>query len=256
MSVHASTELDDGYGSQFAGLYDRMFPKGEFAQPTIDGLSALHPRPGTGALEFGVGTGRIALPLSRVVGDIDGVDVSDDMLTILRAESRPGSSVRPILADMRTYETDHTYDLVYCVCFTLSLLLTDDDVESAVRGMARTVAPGGRLVLELPDRAGIVALHEGRSRASFFTPYPEPGTGLQTYGWLVDEDRIWSCNYIWHEADGTSRLASDISRLYTPDELDELVQACGLTRTGCYGDWDLREYSPGVASFIAVYENR
>ncbi|MEV5932002.1 class I SAM-dependent methyltransferase [Streptomyces sp. NPDC052079] len=241
---------DIGYGTQFAQWYDRVFPKGAAGQAVADALAGLHPDPDAGTLEFGVGTGRIAVPLSRKTGRVTGVDSSPEMLAQLAAA--PGNEeVVPVHADIRTYTDTRAYGLVYMVCGTLSMLLTPEDQREAVRRAADLLVPGGRLVVETGNRPAVETLHEGRLRTTLFTPYPEPGTGLQTHSTLTPE--IWQCSHIWYESDGTSRVGTELARLTVPDEVDAYATAAGLTPEGRYADWNLTPYAEQYPMFVTTY---
>src|SRR5699024_2355046 len=116
---------DIGYGREFAHFYDRIFPKDATAERTADVLAGMHPGNGP-ALELGVGTGRIAIPLARRVGPVVGVDSSVEMLDRLRSDiAHTEVDVTPVHGDIRAYRDDTKYVLVYCVCATLSMLLDE-----------------------------------------------------------------------------------------------------------------------------------
>ncbi|EKX67235.1 class I SAM-dependent methyltransferase [Streptomyces ipomoeae] len=228
---------DIGYGQQFAGWYDRLFPDNTSVDVEVARLAALHPDPGSGTIEFGVGNGRLALPLSRLVGPVTGIDSSPEMLDVLRAALRPDTPVEPVHADIRAYTADRTVGLVYCVCATLSMVLTRDEQQQVVRRAADLLAPGGRLVVETHNKSAVVDLHEGRRRTTLFTPYPEAGTGLQSHSVLYPEESLWHLSHIWYEADGTTKVGSEISRLTAPEEMDEYARAAGLEPESRFGDW-------------------
>lgn len=228
---------DIGYGQQFATWYDRLFPDDETVDVEVERLASLHPDPVTGTIEFGVGNGRLALPLSRLVGPITGIDSSPEMLGVLRGSLRPDTPVEPVHADIRTYTADRTVGLVYCVCATMSMLLTPHDQRQAVQRAADLLAPGGRLVVETHNKSAIVNLHEGRSRATFFFPYPEGGTGLRSDSHLLPEGSVWHLSHTWYEADGSTRLGSEVSRLTAPEELDAYASTAGLEPEDRFGDW-------------------
>ncbi|WP_416974458.1 class I SAM-dependent methyltransferase [Streptomyces sp. 4F14] len=235
-----NTVVDDiGYGRQFDGFYHRLFPAGDEVTVEVDQLAALHPDPTSGTFELGVGNGRIAIPLSRKVGPITGVDSSPEMLALLMDDLAPDTPVTPVHADIREYTSRRTAGLVYCVCATLSMLLDADDQRRAVRRAADLLAPGGRLVVETHNASAVVDLHEGRRRTSYFVPYPEPGTGLQTYSTLTPGSSLWHMSHIWYEADGTTRVGTEVSRLTTPDELDAYARAAGLVPEHRFGDWSV-----------------
>lgn len=233
-----TTAIDDiGYGRQFAGWYDRLFPNNASVDVEVRRIASLHPDPASGTIEFGVGNGRLALPLSRLVGPITGIDSSPEMLAVLRAGLRPDTPVDPVHADIRTYTADHTVGLVYCVCATLSMLLTPEGQQEAVQRAADLLTPGGRLVIETHNKSAVVDLHEGRSRATLFSPYPEAGTGLQSHSLLVPEESLWHLSHIWYEADGSTQVGTEVSRLTTPEEMDAYARAAGLTPEARFGDW-------------------
>ncbi|MEH0057796.1 class I SAM-dependent DNA methyltransferase [Auritidibacter ignavus] len=247
-----TTVQDIGYAEQFAGWYDRIFPKDASAQILVDFLARHHPDPTAGTLEMGVGTGRIAAPLARHVGQVVGVDCSELMLEGLRQECDE-ATVRPVLGDMRTYSEDRRYGLVYIVCSALALQLDQQAQEESMLRAAELLAPGGRLIIETHNRPGCVALHEGSTRTSLFAPYPEPNTGLQTYATLLPDD-LWHCSQIWYEADGTHRIGTEVLRLLTPEEVDSYAASAGLVRDGLWADAMGNPYQEAGLLFIASYK--
>lgn len=245
------TVEDIGYGREFDGWYDRVFRQDASVEMLVQFLADHHPDPAQGTLELGVGTGRIAIPFSKVIGPITGVDSSTEMLDQLRRKVDE-STVAPVLGDVRTYEDDRSYGLVYCVCSTLSLLLNPNDQQLAVQRAADRVAPGGRLVLETHNRPAMYALHEGMTRTTTFVPYPERNTGLQTHATMLP-DNLWHCTQIWYETDGTHQIGNEILRLLTPDDVDALAAAAGLKPEARWADALKTEYSENSPMFITVY---
>ncbi|MFD8549889.1 class I SAM-dependent methyltransferase [Streptomyces sp. NPDC059649] len=244
---------DIGYGRQFAGWYDRLIPDDAITAAAVEGLAALHPDPEGRTLEFGVGTGRIALPLSEKIGHVTGVDSSPEMLDALRTKLKDGTGdVTAVHGDIRTYTSESRYALVYCVCATLSVLTTPEDQQQAVRRAADLLAPGGRLVIETHNKPPVLAMHEGLSRTTYFVPYPEPGTGVQTHSTLLDGDR-WHCSHILYQADGTTRVGSELTRLTTPEDIDGYARAAGLTPESHLAHWDGSPYSERAPMFICCY---
>ncbi|MFE4174153.1 class I SAM-dependent methyltransferase [Streptomyces sp. NPDC056909] len=243
---------DIGYGRQFGGWYDRIFQNGAVTRATVDAVAGFHPDPAWGTLEFGVGTGRIALPLSHRVGAVTGVDSSREMLAALEKKADEGE-VTAELGDIRTYRGDRRYGLVYCVCSTLSLILDPEGQREAIARAAEHLRPGGRLLVETHNRPGIVALHQGLARTTMFVPYPEPDTGIQMHATLLGENRIWQVSTILFEADGTHRIGTETARLLTPDEVDVYARDSGLRPEGHYGDWQRTEYVPATGLFVASY---
>ena len=92
---------------------------------------------GRGALEFAIGTGRVALPLSRTGVRVDGIELSLDMVDRMR-EKPDGSDLQVIIGDMSRATTGRTYGLVYLVYNTIGNLLTQDDQVQCFKNAART----------------------------------------------------------------------------------------------------------------------
>ncbi|MCC9704889.1 class I SAM-dependent methyltransferase [Streptomyces sp. MNU76] len=246
---------DIGYGRQFGDWYHRLFPDDESVVDEVERLVSLHPDPALGTVEFGVGTGRIALPLSRHVGPVTGVDSSPEMLDVLRRDLADDTPVEPVHGDICVYTADRTVGLVYCICATLSMLLSPEKQLLAVRRAAELLAPGGRLVIETHNKPAILALHEGSARATYFWPYPEPGTGLQSHSVLLPEGSLWHLSHVWYEADGTTRVGTEVSRLTDPEEMDTYARAAGLVPESRFGDWpaDAAPYSLDSPLAICTY---
>jgi SAM-dependent methyltransferase len=250
------TQIAVDYGRQFASFYDRIFPSGPEADQTAARLADLHLGGDTPALELGVGTGRIALPLSSLVGEVVGVDASPDMLEVLRGALKENPiPVTPVLDDIASYDEGRRYGLVYCICGTLSMLLDPADQQRAVTAAARRLAPGAALVIETHNPGGVEALHGGRPRESFFIPYPGQDAGLLSHSAIVAEHRLWQMSYIWFD-DGRIRIANEVSRLTTPDEIDGYAERAGLTPVERHSDWKGGEYRADSAMQICVYRQR
>ena len=112
----------------------------EVLGPAVDFLAAL--APGGRALEFAVGTGRIALPLSDRGVSVAGIDTSEAMLGVLRG--KPGADrIEVVLGDMSTGTVDGSFDLVYLVFNTISNLLTQSAQVACFRNAARHLRPAG-----------------------------------------------------------------------------------------------------------------
>ncbi|GAB3108910.1 hypothetical protein GCM10027160_07440 [Streptomyces calidiresistens] len=262
---------DCGYGDEFRHVYDRIFRKDAYADLTGRVLAGWHPDPASGTLELGVGTGRVAVPLARELvraatadgtggaGDLPGivgVDSSLTMLDGLRAEiDRHRLPITPVHGDIRVEPEDgRRYGLVYCVCATLSMLTHPDEQRAVLRAAARALAPGGVLVVETAHPGHVRALHDGRRDASFFTPYPEPNTGLLTCSTLLPGDQpLWRASHVWFEGDGTSRVGTEISRLTEPEEVDAYAAEAGLVPIDRRADWLGNPLEPASPMYITRY---
>ncbi|MGW3651217.1 class I SAM-dependent methyltransferase [Streptomyces sp. NPDC000878] len=243
---------DLGYGRQFADFYNQIFPPGD---DTAKWLAGLHPGNGAPTLELGVGTGRIALPLAEQAGEVVGVDSSPQMLEVLRgALAREPRPVTAVHGDIRSYRSERKHGLVYCVCGTLSMLLDPAEQQRVLENCALALAPGGAVVIETHNPAFVEAMHEGRLRDTFFVPCGED-VGLQSYSAIDPAQQIWHLSHIWHQG-GSTRLASETSRLTTPTEIDTYAERAGLRLEARYGDWQGSAFTGTEPMVIGVYRNK
>jgi SAM-dependent methyltransferase len=131
-------------------------------------VAFLAPLAGTGpALELGIGTGRIALPLAAAGVEVHGVDASVAMVDRLRA--KPGGDAIPVtMADFRTFTLETRFRLVYVVFNTFFGLLTQDAQVDCFRAIARHLTDDGVFAMEafVPDPAGSIVANGSRRSAS------------------------------------------------------------------------------------------
>lgn len=141
----------DYFGEEVAARYDRgpMFSS-EVLAPAVDFLSTLA---GDGAaLEFGIGTGRLALPLALRGVRVHGIDLSEAMVARLR--EKPGAEhIAATIGDFATTRVDGTFSLVYLVFNTIGNLTTQDDQVACFQNAADHLGLGGCFVIEvgMPD---------------------------------------------------------------------------------------------------------
>src|ERR1700734_3707419 len=140
----------DGYfGDRVAATYDdptsRQFDPAVVAA-TVDVLAGLA---GAGrALEFAVGTGRIALPLAARGVPVHGIDMSRAMVARLRAKPG-GDAIGVTIGDFATTRVDGTFSLVYLVFNTIDNLTTQEAQIACFRNAAAHLGPGGCFVIEV-----------------------------------------------------------------------------------------------------------
>src|SRR5690348_8229985 len=139
---------DDGYfGEDVASRYDddaEIFAA-EAIDPIVDMLFEL--AGGGPALELGIGTGRIALPLSQRGVPVHGIDMSRAMVARLR-EKPGGDAVGVSVGDFATTAVDGRFTLAYLVFNTISNLTTQEAQVACFRNVAAHLEPGGCFVIE------------------------------------------------------------------------------------------------------------
>src|SRR5437762_12369103 len=146
---------ENHFGEEIAGEYDKagehdpMFTP-EAIDPVVGFLAGLA---GNGrALELGIGTGRVALPLAERGVPVHGIDLSEAMVARLRA--KPGSEqVGVTIGDFATTKVDSTFAVAYLVFNTIMNLTTQDAQVACSQNVAGHLEPRGCFVIEvrLPD---------------------------------------------------------------------------------------------------------
>ncbi|HWB37041.1 MAG TPA: class I SAM-dependent methyltransferase, partial [Rugosimonospora sp.] len=140
---------DGIWDAEAAARYDTP-GEGMFAPkvlgPTVDRLVEL--AAGGRALEFAIGTGRVAVPLSERGVPVTGIELSAAMVAQLRTKADE-ATVPVVVGDMSTATAPGRYSLVYLVFNTISNLLTPEEQVACFRNAARHLIPGGRFVVEL-----------------------------------------------------------------------------------------------------------
>ena len=202
-------------------------------------------------LELGVGTGRLALPLSRRGVPVHGIELSEDMVAPLRA--KPGSeSIGVTIGDFATTQVSGalgTFTLAYLVRNTIMNLTTQDEQVACFRNVAAHLAPGGCFVIEVlvPD---LRRLPPGDTVHAFtLTP---THLGFDEYD--VAPQSVVSHHYFVTE-DGMETFSAPF-RFVWPSELDLMARLAGMTLAERWGDWDRTPFTSESRSHISVWEKR
>ncbi|MGW4026058.1 class I SAM-dependent DNA methyltransferase [Streptomyces sp. NPDC005009] len=216
----------------------------EVLDPAVDRLARLA---GEGAaLEFAIGTGRVAVPLAGRGVPVTGIELSPPMVEQLRTKADE-ATIPVIIGDMATTAAPGEYTLVYLVFNTISNLLTQAEQVECFRNAARHLGPGGRFVIELwvpelrklpPGQPAMVCLSE-------------PGyILLDTYDTL--DQHVVSHHFHF---DGTERaeLFRSPHRYIWPAELDLMAQLAGFELESRHADWDGAEFTAESRSHVSVY---
>lgn len=216
----------------------------EAVDPAVDFLAELA---GAGpALEFAVGTGRIALPLSARGIPVSGIELSAAMVEQLRKKSG-GAAMPVVVGDMATATVPGEFSLVLLVWNSISNLLSQDEQVECFRNAARHLTTGGRFVVELwvPE---LRRLPEGQSMALASTSASHL---------VVDEYDLvnQSCvsHHYRHDADGTVRYGSGRFRYAWPAELDLMARLAGMRLESRYADWSRSPFDSESKSHVSVW---
>lgn len=237
---------EDHFGQEVADEYDDavsdMFTPA-VVNPTASLLSELSD--GGRVLEFGIGTGRIAIPLSRRGIRVHGIDLSPFMLERLSAKT--GSGDIPVqLGDFSEVRAEGSFSLVYVVFNTIMNLTTQDSQVACFRNAARHLNPGGRFVVEVavPD---LRHLPLGESVRMF-------RTGPDHWGY--DEYDVAQQKVISHHLhvdSGRARRWSIPFRYVWPSELDLMAEMAGLRLEQRWGGWKRELFTSESKSHVSVW---
>ncbi|AUS77497.1 class I SAM-dependent methyltransferase [Actinoalloteichus sp. AHMU CJ021] len=216
----------------------------EVLEPTVDRLAALA---GDGeALEFAIGTGRVAVPLAERGVRVTGIDLSRPMVERLRTKV-DDRAVPVVIGDMATATAPGEYSLVYLVYNTISNLLTQAEQVSCFRNAARHLVPGGRFVIEL-EVPELRRLPPGQEALVY---HAEPGyVGLDTYDTV--RQHLVSHHFTFGEG-RQARLARSPHRYVWPAELDLMGQLAGFDLENRWADWSGAEFTSDSRSHVSVY---
>src|SRR6188768_4529114 len=167
---------EDGYfGERVAARYDESAAETfdpAVVDPIVDLLAELA---GDGsALELGIGTGRIALPLARRGVPVHGIELSNAMVARLRAKPG-GDDIGVTIGDFATTTVDGTFSVAYLVFNTIMNLTTQEAQVACFRNVAAHLEPGGCFVIEvhvpelrrLPPGQNVLPFHVSPTRWAF-----------------------------------------------------------------------------------------
>jgi len=232
------------YGEHLAEVYDQWF--GDYEQEAIDMLAQLA---GNGAaLELGIGTGRMALPLAERGVKVHGIDAAPAMVAKLRA--RPGGDgIAVTMGNFADVNVEGEFALIFIVFNTLFALLEQAEQVRCFRNVAAHLAPGGTFVVEgfVPD---VTRFHDGKSlraytvsneRVSLQAAQHDPVRQRFMTQYLVFTDR------------GVGLYPVEV-RYAWPSELDLMAELAGLKLRHRWGNWKREPFTSSSEKHVSVYE--
>jgi SAM-dependent methyltransferase len=202
------------------------------------------------ALEFAIGTGRVALPLAARGVPVSGIEYSPQMVARLRAKAAGDeASIPVVLGDMATVRAPGagTFRLVYLVFNTMMNLTTQDAQVDCFRNAAAHLAPGGRFLVEV----GVPALRR-LPPGERFVPFDvsDGHVGIDEYD--VATQRMWS-HHTTFTPDGRARRTSPPFRYVWPAELDLMARLAGMRLEDRWSDWDRSPFTSDSDAHVSVW---
>lgn len=233
------------FGAEESRRYDATDIRGDEPE-TVAFLARL--AAGRDALEFAIGTGRIALPLTRAGVRVDGIEQSPDMVDRLR-DKPGGPGLRVTLGDMASVGTGRQYGLVYLVYNTIGNIITQDGQVRCFANAARHLVPGGVFVLEC--RMPTAPARPGRQ----FVEAQQIAVGrvVLEVGRYDPVTQILDQTHIHLTPDGIDLHPLSL-RLACPPEFDLMARLAGLRLRDRWGGWTGEPFTATSWRHVSVYE--
>lgn len=237
----------DSFDEWVASRYERLWPElfaPDLIEQTVGFLAELA---GSGpVLEFGVGTGRIALPLSRRGVRVHGIEISAAMLTQLQARQN-GADIGVTRGDFSTTRVADTFTLVYLLRNTITNLTSQDEQVAAFGNAAAHLQPGGYFVVENYIPA-LQRLPPGQTGHPF--THTPTHIGVEEY----DPANQIAVSHHWWIIDGQTRTFSSPHRYAWPGELDLMARLAGMRLHQRNHDWSRTPFTSASRSHISVWQ--
>jgi SAM-dependent methyltransferase len=236
--------------NHFTGLIAERYDVDSAAmfEPSVVGpaVDFLEPLAGaSGALELGIGTGRIALPLHARGVCVHGIELSEDMVAQLRA--KPDShDVEVVVGDFATTDVGSRFGLVYLVFNTITNLTSQDEQVACFRNAAAHLEPGGRFVIEcyVPE---LRRLPPGETIHPF--DVTSSHLGFEEYDFATQ----LAISHHYTLVDGRLEPSSAPYRYVWPSELDLMARLAGLTLEERWSGWDRAPFTGESRSHVSVW---
>ena len=239
------------YGDKIAEVYDRMYPMRANVAPAVDALSKLA---GNGpALELGIGTGRIALPLAARGIEVHGIDASEKIVAQMRA--KPGGNDIPVtICDFSEFtisdgKQPKRFELVYVVFNTLFQATSQEAQVRCFQSVAAHLTDDGVFLVEafVPDMKRFTRdqnISAGRVESDMvsidISRHDPVNQFVQSQHLFVSESGI--------------KLYPVQVRYSWPSELDLMAQLAGMRLRERWADWDGSPFTASNENHISIYE--
>ena len=235
---------EETYGEHVAGVYDDWYA--DYDSKAIDTLAALA-RSGR-ALELGIGTGRIALPLSQKDIEVHGIDAAESMISRLRA--KPGADrIKITQGNFADVAVQGEFALVYIVFNTFFALSSQDEQVRCFRNVAAHLTRDGCFVIEafVPDLTRFTG-----GQVNWATRVTADEVQLDVGQHDAAAQRVISQKVVI--TNGNVRLYPVQIRYAWPAELDLMAQLAGLRLRERWSSWGREPFSSESTKHISVYE--
>jgi len=246
-SARVGIVTENHFDERVAARYDETI--GSWGDPiviesAVDFLATL--ASGGSALELGIGTGRIALPLSGRGVHVHGIDLSEAMVARLRAKSG-GREIPVTIGDFATTRVEGSFSLAYVVFNTIMNLRTQEAQVACFENAASHLARHGLFVVEimLPELQRL-------PRGETFVPFAVSAEHLGLDEYDVVQQGLTSHHYY----PGEGEYETFPGRYAWPSELDLMARMAGMTLRERWGGWRREPFTAESDAHVSVWEKR
>jgi SAM-dependent methyltransferase len=237
------------YGDRIAGIYDDRYLDA-FDRDTADAVAFLRDLAGEGpALELGIGTGRVALPLAHAGVDVHGIDASEAMVAKLR-EKPKGDAIPVTIGDFAAFELDERFPLIYVVFNTFFAILTQAEQVEGFAAIARHLAPDGVFAMQafVPDQSRFDAHHQRTAAISMGVDHVALEVSVHDAASQRTEGQYVVLR------DGRIEMYPVQIRYAYVSELDLMARLAGLRLRERWADWHRTPFGSNATNHISVWE--
>jgi SAM-dependent methyltransferase len=238
------------WGRELAEVYDATYAYESVpsvVDPMVDLLMEFaHDGP---ALEFAIGTGRIALPLSARGVSVSGIELSPHMVEQL--EKKPGAdAITVVIGDMADERVAGRFKLVYVVANSMMNLTTQEEQLRVFANAAAHLEPGGHFLVELmvPQLRRVPP-----SQIGWIFQMDPNHVGIETYDDVVNQ--IASSHH-WKVIDGRLVHHSAPYRYIWPSEVVLMANMAGMDLEERWGNWDRSPFTSDSGKQVALFAKR
>jgi SAM-dependent methyltransferase len=233
--------IENYFGADVAARYDAA--SGQEFEPAVVAATAdvLADLAGDGAaLELGIGTGRIALPLGARGVPVHGIDLSPEMVAQLRTKAG-GDEIQVAIGDFATTRVDGRFSLVYIVFNTIMNLTTQDAQIAAFENAAAHLEPGGSFVVEatVPGDRALAVFDLSDTHVGIDEYEPATQRLVSHHFSLVDDQ--------WERRSTPFRSIS-------PAELDLMARIAGMSLRERWSGWGREPFTGESGTHVSVWE--
>jgi SAM-dependent methyltransferase len=228
------------FGAESAARYDES--TGPYFDPAVIATTVdfLAPLASGGALEFAIGTGRIALPLAQRGVRVAGIDLSPDMVAQLRKKPS-GDEIPVAIGDYATTKVDGTFSLVYLVFNSINNQATQEAQVASFENAAAHLEPGGRFVVEV-----------GVPNTQRLEVFDLSDTHVGVDELDFDTQRLVSHHF--NLIDGRWERFSIPFRSVSPAELDLMARLAGMALCERWSGWEREPFTSESPKHVSVWQ--